>query len=609
MISGRNKRCFISLTCLHYNQELFLFQGYLFNSGGCFCIVAVVMDYMVLVVSFQGKTKRNMEADDGKRRLSSSSQNDLHTHKRIKSLENDVEMDISHTHEQTSDSTSGQTTNPTSDERPFPLPVSNTLNMSSQLVSEMSDTQHMDADDSGEDPDMFDESLCFRSDSDSQVCQLLRRISDAILGTDDIDGPSSLEMDGVEPEMMNIVTYLQQRVDHDNQALIAKYLSSGSLEFVHLNIDNVHSYFHVAVSLHLKQLRDHCLNFCFRSNQQEIMAQFQGCHCMKDITRESSTGYQRSQSIISNPDDNLPPQYYIVFTYNTNGSSDKTVKNTPKVIVKVIDMSERHDVFNREVDQIRQLGEGFACCSCEIKESPYVFVSGGAGKGTQMMKYDVVVGRWEKCPKMLHARSNHMMLSAGENAVFVLSGKEVPCVEEYDIKSKKWHERASLITHVTSAAVVFYRAKIYIFGGKTPAGAVATVQYYDAARKEVSRLEDLPCAFDGGKCVVFNDKIYIATYDGHMICFDPSNGHSYLCCHQPVQRRHFGMFVRNERIYLVGGVPVNVDENWDKKPQHRYNVEKDMWVEKYKLCNNFPVLGSCVINYPKKCSIIPFDEG
>lgn len=553
-----------------------------------------------------------MNADDNKRQLSSASLYDPQTTKRMKSSDSvdDMEHDAYEHQNDVRISGSDEADN-TSNIVPLPVSTSESVVMNTQISSDtmpVSDTVSMGSeDDLDDDPDMFDESLCFKSDSDSDVCQLLKRISDAILGTDDIDGPSSLEVDGAEPDMMNIVTYLQQRVDPDTQAQIAKYLSSGSLEYAPLNLENIHSYFHVATKLHLKQLRDHCLNFCFRSNQSEVLSKFEGCHCKKDITRESTSGYQRSQSVISNPDDNHPPQYYIVFTYNSNSNGSKD-KNVRRVTVKVINMSEKMDVFNKEIDKLKQFGEGFACCSCEIKESPYVFVSGGTEKGTQMLRYDVLLGRWDKCTKMLHGRSNHMMLSAGENAIFVVSGKEVPCIEEYDIKGKKWHERASLITHVTSAALVFYRAKIYIFGGKTSAGPVSTVQYYDAGTREVNRLEDLPCAFEGGKCVVFKDKIYIATYDGHMICFDPANGHSYLCSHQPVQRRNFGMFVKNERIYLVGGVPVNVDDAGDQKPQYRYNAEKDMWVEKYKLCDNFTVLGSCVINYPKKCSIIPFDE-
>lgn len=489
--------------------------------------------------------------------------------------------------------------------------VSDTVEMASQEredTIDVSDTVSMVSDYTDDEVDMFDESLCFRKDSgDSRKCLLLRRISDAILGTDDIDGPSSLECDGDDDhEMMNIVTYLQRKVEQETQTEIAKYLSSGSLEFATLSLDNIHHYYHVAACLHLKQLRDHCLSFCSQNNQTEILSKFIGCSCQKSIRRESASGYQRSHSVISNPDDTFPPQYFIVFTDN---SAIEPEREKRKVTVKVIDMSEKMDVFNKEIRELKQFGEGFACCNCEVKESPFVFVSGGAGKGQQVQKYDVLLGKWSKCAKLVHGRSRHMMLTDGKNSVFAISGQEVPCIEEYDVKNNKWVDRASLLIHVISAAVILYQNKIYIFGGKTPAGPVASVQCYDVITRDVKRLGDLPCAFDGGKCVEFKGKIFIATYGGHMICYDPSNGQSFLCAQQPVQRRRFGMFVKNDRIYLVGGLLSLADSASEQRPQYRYNVEKDMWVEKYKMCDNFPVLASCVINYPQKCSVIPFNEG
>lgn len=452
---------------------------------------------------------------------------------------------------------------------------------------------------------MFDESACFREseeDNDSSSrCKLLKRISRSILSLDEEQVENYDECDG--GNVCDVLAYMQQ-VRPETQTEIAHYLSSGSLEHVKLTMDNIHNFYHVAAVLRLKQLREHCVTFCKQSNQVELLAKFEGCMCHEEIHTESSSGYQRSHSIISNPDDNDPPQYYIAFSQKL--TKDESQKRKSKVVV--IDMSKRRIVYSHEVEKLRSFGEGFRCCSFEVKGTPFIAVSGGDGKSSNLtMKYDIILGRWEKCAKMLHGRSHHMMLSAGNGSLFVLGGSETSCIEQYDVKSNKWFERASLETHVVSSACEVYKNKIYVFGGKTPAGMVSITQSYDVENHVIERLQDLPCAFDGGRAAVLKDKIYIATFQGHMVEFNTDTGDSTLCTQQPIPRKQFGVFAKSDRIYLVGGVPCNEDCA-EHTPQYRYNPEKDLWVEKRSMSNRFPVFTSCAISFEKKCCIIPFDE-
>lgn len=470
-------------------------------------------------------------------------------------------------------------------------------------------TQMMENDgcESDNDMDMFDESMCFRESSDveRQRCQLLKRLSDQLMGYDDVDGPNcdSLESDGIGRGADDVISYLQSNVASDTKTLVAQYLSSGSLEFIHLTLENLHHIYHVAWNLRLKQLSDHCFKFCSQHNQEEIMRHFEGCECLRSVKRQSADGFQRSQSIVSNPDDNEPPQYFIVFT----GRREKGKSQVQAVNVMVINMTEKMDVYHKRMDRLSQFGNGFACCSLEIKESPYVFVSGGEAKGHNMFQYDVLLGRWNKCAKMIHGRSQHMM-AAWKQSVFVLGGADVACIEEYDIKKNKWYERAALVTTVTHAACVTCNGKIYVLGGKTNAGPVATVQCFDSERHSILKLQDLPVAFEGGQGVVFNGLIYIATFQGHLIRFDPQTEQSSLCSQPPLQRRNFGMFVKNERIYFVGGELCDLEGTAGNSPQYRYNPEKDFWVEKFKMNLSYPVVASCVVRYPQKCSIVPFND-
>lgn len=449
----------------------------------------------------------------------------------------------------------------------------------------------------------------------SKRSRLLRRISSRVLGLDNKDGEVSQDdKERDEPCFTNVVTYLEDQVTGETRANIANYLASHDLELCRLTLDNVHHYYHVAACLQLKQLREHCLNFCFHNNQIAILKQFEGCDCRQEIERESRSGYQRSISLVSNSEETGSPQYYIVFSDSSQNVGElETKPRKRKNVVMVIDMSNRQKVYDKRVEKMQQFGEGFASCSCEVNDSPYIFVSGGRGKSNQMWRYDVLLDRWSKCAKMIHGRSLHMMVSAGDDSIVVLGGEETACIEEYAIAKNKWRERVLLLANVKSSAAISVNGKIYVFGGETPAGPVATAQCYDVMKHEIERLPYLPCQFKGGRCVTFKDKIFIATDERHMICFDPETGSSSLCSQQPVLRRHFGMFVKNDRIYLIGGVlkTREPDESGDvsdppSTPQYRYNPEKDAWVEKCKLCDQFPVSASCMITYPKQCSVVPF---
>ncbi|WAR08348.1 hypothetical protein MAR_018306, partial [Mya arenaria] len=334
------------------------------------------------------------------------------------------------------------------DETDYPSIEEGTRNMLHESMEANELTQEIiDEDDSSE---MFDESMCFREGSaeDKRKCRMLKRVSDALFGFDDVDGPSESIDDTPDDiqDASDVISYLQNNVSPDVQTEVAKYLASGCLEFVHISLSNIHHFYHVAHNLRLKQLRDHCLNFCFLSNQDDLIARFEGCECQLSVKRRSAGGYERSQSIVSNPDENEPPQYYIVFTGNSQSGPGK---DTKQISVMVIDMSERQDVYDTKIDKLSQLGNGFACCSVEVSESPYVFISGGEGKSTTMSQYDVLLGRWNKCAKMLHGRSQHAMVAVGQTSVVVLGGLEVPCIEEYDEENCATRTSLQVLFHST----------------------------------------------------------------------------------------------------------------------------------------------------------------
>ena len=429
----------------------------------------------------------------------------------------------------------------------------------------------------------------FSQDDDIEVDGDVTGGNDCVNGLDDVDG-------GVHGSCTDLMAFIKQSPEHV-RGMIASYLSTGKVTDIVLCPENYHLFLHVSINLNLRQLKSYCIQHYFECDEPEKLVITGECSCTGEIESEAQKGYRRSESVVSEHDDLAPPEYYIAFS--------KSQKSQEKVKVVVINMSAKCNVLQRIIE--KPFGKGFACCSVELKESPFVFVSGGENKSlTQFWKYDVIVCRWDKQPKLNHGRSCHVMAKCG-NSLYVIGGKETSCIEEYNLKEKKWKVRAALATSVYSSISAVHGGKIYIFGGKTPAGPVSTVQYFDTATNAVHRLPDLPCPISNGQAVVMKDNIYIASGQGHMIVFDTLCGVSNLCSEQPIRRSNFGMFVKSDRVYFVGG-ELNEGEEKDSEPQYRYNPEKDCWVEKDKLNMNFPVYASCIIRYPKKCPVIPFES-
>lgn len=452
-----------------------------------------------------------------------------------------------------------------------------------------------------------------RRPSEVRRCMALYKILSRELSEDDLEvdgdiGASRLDnaddldiVDGCDVEdcadddCTNLITFIKT-FHEESRSMIASYLSSGKLSDIVLTHENYHLFLHVSISLNLRQLKAHCITYYFEREQSANIVIRGNCTCSFAIEHEVQKGYQRSDSVISENDDYSPPEYFIAFS--------KSQKALDKVCVVVINMGDKMKVLQRIIE--KPLGNEFACCSVEQNESPFIFVSGGENKSfNQVWKYDVLEGRWSKQAKLLHGRSSHIM-TVCNGVLYVLGGKEFPCIEEYDAKGKKWRDRASLATPVYSAVSAVHCKNIYVFGGLTPAGPVSAVQCFDTLTNRIKRLQDLPCPISAGQAAVINDNIYIASGQGHMIVYETACGISKLCAEQPVMRENFGMFVKNERVYLVGGVVFD-GEHTNNKSQYRYNPEKDCWVEKEKLDLSLPVYASCIIRYPKKCPVIPFD--
>lgn len=388
----------------------------------------------------------------------------------------------------------------------------------------------------------------------------------------------------VSPECNNIPGY-PCNVPEDVRHRVAAFLSSGDSDALFITHENIHHYKHFAKNLHHVQLEKICEQF---SNGVD-----QNGNKTNNVSSTLECLNSRNLNV---------PSFVIMFLRHYD------INQPNKVLV--IDL-RKFEIHKLDVKRITTFGEGFASCAAYKKECPYVIISGGCGKtANSLHKYDVVENKWMTYDNIRNPRSKHCMAFLNGH-VFIIGGKGCSSVEKYSIENNICSEIAKLPVSVHSSAVAVYQHKIYIFGGKTLKGNVRCVQCLDTKTNKISRLDDLPSECSGGQAIVVRDTIYFATNQGHMIKFHPETGLSELCSHQPYRRKHFSMFIRNNKLTVFGGIktegPLTDNELWNKEnTMYSYCPDADSWtlVSSYSAC--VPVYTSCTVQYPKECPVKPF---
>ncbi|XP_060597660.1 kelch-like protein 5 [Ruditapes philippinarum] len=375
-------------------------------------------------------------------------------------------------------------------------------------------------------------------------------------------------------------------IPEDVRHCIAAFLSSGDAGTLCITHDNINHYKHVAHDLHHVQLEKICKQFINEVDKNGNMND-------NILSNKECLNQNRNSNV---------PIFEIMFLRPED-------INQPNQVL-VIDL-RKNEIHKLDVKKITRFGEGFASCTVYKKECPYVIVSGGCGKTSNSLhKYDVVENKWMICDNMKNPRSKHCMAFL-DGHVFIIGGKGCSSVEKYSIESNFCNEVTKLPVCVHSSAVAVYKHNIYIFGGKTRKGNVRCVQCLDTRTNKMSRLDDLPLECSGGQAIVVRNTIYFATNQGHMIKFHPDSGQSELCSHQPYIRKHFSMFIRNNKLTVFGGIktegPMTENELTDKEnTMYSYCPDSDRWtlVNSYSEC--VPVYTSCTVQYPKECPVKPF---
>ena len=251
------------------------------------------------------------------------------------------------------------------------------------------------------------------------------------------------------------------------------------------------------------------------------------------------------------------------------------------------------------------------CASCCVQSSetdpPYVFLSGRGSKSTKFLECDVIMNKWKVCPNMKFLRTNHAMVNMNDK-IFVLGGKteerNVPEIEEYDYRKSIWSVVGDLKWNVHSPLSVVYKKKIYLFGGKNNNGEdVSAIQVFDVDHKTVKILGYLPEELSGGRTVVVGHSIYIVSEQRHCMKYCTEKNHSVVLKEMPQNRTKFGMFVKEKKIFVIGGI----DEN-QQASEHDlvYSISENTWTRIECKGEKFQGLsGQCIVKVPTDVQFYP----
>ena len=386
------------------------------------------------------------------------------------------------------------------------------------------------------------------------------------------------------------------------QSNLKTFFKTGESECLYINQGNIHYYFHIAWLLNYSSLIQTCVTFLcgtewiLRHSDDQLC-----CACNNALNLEMQKLHVRGGkfpcSAVAVRRANRP-EYLVLFTCNDTIDSPQHVS--------VLDLRTMN-MCSTGTNKWKRLDRGYAVCSLHVAEVPYVLTSGGRGKSAgKFYRYDVVRDKWDRNINMNHPRSGHTMSSVGDK-IYLIGGRESDVIEVVHPESSSCTDigRLPVAVHTTTSAV--YDNTIFIFGGEIKTGCVPAVQSIDTKSKAITRLTDLPCDCSGGSAVAWNDSIFIASQQGHMIKYDPISGHSELCNHQPFSRKQFAMFTQGDAIFLLGGVRTD-RQDVSSCTLCKYSPDHNHWEKTPELAKSMNILASCLVQYPKSCPILPFSS-
>lgn len=187
-----------------------------------------------------------------------------------------------------------------------------------------------------------------------------------------------------------------------------------------------------------------------------------------------------------------------------------------------------------------------------------------------------------------------------------MTGPYLSTMEAYDPATDSWAPKANMPTARNGHAAAVLNDKIYAIGGEPSAQAsIPTVEEYDPATDTWTRRADMPTRRTFLCAAAVNRKIYaiggviagapaVPDKDTHAVEeYDPATNRWTRRADIPTQRSGAGAAVVDGKIYVMGGVPGDL-ENASVSTVEVYDPATDTWTRKDNMTTAKSFLSLCV---------------
>ena len=171
-------------------------------------------------------------------------------------------------------------------------------------------------------------------------------------------------------------------------------------------------------------------------------------------------------------------------------------------------------------------------------------------------------------PLNLPTKRHECALAVADGKLYLVGGRGVKAVEEYDPKRDTWTKKAVTPLEMSHFQAITYKDEVYVLGaftGPYPHEAPIPKMYiYNPDRDEWREGPEIPADRRRGAAGAFayNDKIYLVAgiqdghWDGHVAWFDeydPKTGKWAKLPDAPRPRDHVSVAMVGRKLYVAGG--------------------------------------------------------
>lgn len=193
------------------------------------------------------------------------------------------------------------------------------------------------------------------------------------------------------------------------------------------------------------------------------------------------------------------------------------------------------------------------------------------------------IGSWQTVSPVNTTRSRPALTYAPFNGRFYMLGGENPVhnrhipIEEYNPVADAWSDKTYLLTDVTNTGAAAIGQYIYLPGGYTSSGAVATMQRYNIVANTLTYLTPLPTPLSAHAVVALDNKVYAlgGNVTGSVVAtnhiYDVGSNSWQTGATLPVPVEYAAAVTDGYYIFVIGGDTTN------EATVQRYNPHTDKW--------------------------------